>query len=631
VYLIKDLIGNRPIRTGNFIERMWLAKLEYLQYSDIIAVYMTKETKAERISAIPSQVYSYKNEILSVSLGQGTREINPEPPLSLLEMLDKLDKIPNDKWMWSALPTPAEADIPQLVKRLDKPSSALLHVLTPFLGQKKYQDLVKAVLNIDKELLIGLVNGIPELSLRTRIFNPSALEIERAWNKVRTLNREQLVPVSGMGNIRLPYPESYEPKVQETEAVPVRIIKDVYDRQEKQSGQDGSRDTGTSLRDKEIDETVNSVTENPVLEKAIGGQTLIGRKFCGTCAIAIPWTVDWVVNLDRANYRVLGSAGVSGKGMTVEATTASAFMELAERVSAVAGATENWPDGYKFIGSLVKAKFSELKSANTPVMDPNDFFPSVPYMDQEIYWVKADLLPYKGNEKPTDILVPAQKVFHCMNLDEPEILRDTSNGLASGNTPEEARLHALLEIIERDGCYTIFTSPERQFTFAPDANDPLGNVISLYHAKGLDPAFIDITSDLGVPAYKAYLQLPDGRILSGSGAHLNGRIALNRAICELGAKCMGVTAHSGRLTCRKQQVQIREFTDIPNLSTGSVKDDLILTEAVLKINGFPVIYADLTRNDVNIPVVRAIVPGLDSPFSLTKREVRHFAVALQTG
>lgn len=34
-------------------------------------------------------------------------------------------------------------------------------------------------------------------------------------------------------------------------------------------------------------------------------------------------------------------------------------------------------------------------------------------------------------------------------------------------------------------------------------------------------------------------------------------------------------------------------------------------ETLLRANGFRVIYAELTRQDVNLPVVRAIVPGME--------------------
>jgi ribosomal protein S12 methylthiotransferase accessory factor YcaO len=47
------------------------------------------------------------------------------------------------------------------------------------------------------------------------------------------------------------------------------------------------------------------------------------------------------------------------------------------------------------------------------------------------------------------------------------------------------------------------------------------------------------------------------------------------------------------------------------LSIGSTAGDLALVEAVLKAHGHRPLYVDLTRRDMRLPVVRAIVPGLE--------------------
>jgi ribosomal protein S12 methylthiotransferase accessory factor YcaO len=589
---------------------------------------MAPEVKNERISLVPVQTYRYSTEIKSLSLGQGTSNILPEPALDLAQFLDRLDVSPNDKWMWKSLAPAKPEDIPQLVQRMiQKPSAAILHILTPFLGDDHYQDVSDAVTNLGRQSIIQLMDSIPTLDSRTLLMNLNHFKVERAWDTVRTKNREQLIPLNAMGTLRMPIPQELMPNTEERSTIPARAIKEVFDRELAGSDRTESQNTGTSLRQVDVSKTVDQLNENEVLDAAMRGKTVIGMGFCGTYAVSVPWSVDWKVNLDRANYRMVGTAGTSGKGLTPEATTASGLMELAERVSAIAGATPNWPYGYTRIDKLVKARLSELKATDEQAIDPNDFSPAVPYYDQEIYWILAKLLPPVQDgqiHKPHGIWIPAQKAFHFTNLDEPEVLKDTSNGLASGNTEEEARLHALLEVLERDGCYTTFTTPQRLFTLPPDTTDQLGQIISAYQAKGLHPAFVDITTDFGIPAYKAYIQLPDNNIISGSGAHLNGRIALNRAMCELGAKCMALTYSGALLVDRQQKTQEKVLSDIPNLSSGNVETDLGIVESVLRINGYSIIYADLTRVDVNIPVVRAIVPELDCPWSLTKREVRHF-------
>ncbi|NMB84091.1 YcaO-like family protein [Candidatus Roizmanbacteria bacterium] len=539
-----------------------------------------------------------------------------------------LTDFPNDKYMWFNIPSPTPEDIPELVRRLkEKPSPVLMKCLIPFLGSKDFPDATQAVKELGAEALSQLIDQFPSLDSRTRIINPGYEMIEEAWDRIRALSREKLVSIHDMKDElkRIPIPQNLLPNREITAIVPLKDIKKVYDEKVADSEKDSpSINTGTSLRDVDVSVTVENVTDNPLLNELIDGNPL-GMGFCGTYALAVPFKIDWAVDLDGANYRVKGKGGVSGKGLTHETVTASGFMELAERVSAIAGATPNWPEGYVNIDELVRGRLTELQSQGLNVLDPNSFTLPIPYVDQQIYWVKGQIKTEDGEH---DIYVPVQKAFHFSNLDEQEILKDSSNGLASGNTIEEAKLHALLEIFERDGCYTTFTSQERIFTL-PEKNDDkvIGDIMARYRAKGLQPAFVDLTTDFGIPAYKAFVQLEDGTILSGSGAHLDGKIALIRAICELSAKCIGyVRSFGGDLTktLKTLKPNIREMTEIPNLSTGSVDTDLKLLEVVLIGNGFPPTYVDLTKEEIGIPVVRAIIPELDHPFNLTKRGVRHF-------
>jgi ribosomal protein S12 methylthiotransferase accessory factor YcaO len=587
---------------------------------------MTTENRESDI-LVSEQQYCYEGIVKSAALGQGTSEILPVPPMSLTQKLNRLDETPNDKWLWLTIKNVTVDDLPELVKRLkNKPSSAVLYAITPFLGQEAYAEVTAAVMNLDLNVVNQLLETIPTLNERTLILNQEHDAIESQWNEVRRRNREQLVPLSAMINTKMSIPKALLPSDNPRPTVPIYTIKAAHEMKSLLPLKPTSTETGTSIRDVNLASTIATVNDNPALEKLTQDQTLIGRSFCGTYSLEVPWIADWAVDQGRAHYRVQGKAGVSGKGLTKDALIASGLMELAERVSAIPGVFPNWPEGYKYIDCLRKATYSELKEEDTLVLDPNDFAPPTPYEDQAIYWFKAKILLNlnDGGGQPRDIWVPSQKAFHFSNLDEPQVVQETSNGLASGNTPEEACLHALLEIIERDGCYTMFTALDRIFTLPDDPNDPIGAIIEKYRAKGLHPAFIDLTSDFGVPTYKAFIQLPDGTILSGSGAHLNGRIALNRAICELGAKCTAISIGIGRLESKEQMVQQKEYSSLLNYSTGNVANDLTLVETLLRLNGFPVIYADLTRTDVNIPVVRAIVPGLDCPFILTKREVKHF-------
>ncbi|RLC08063.1 MAG: hypothetical protein DRI57_24765, partial [Deltaproteobacteria bacterium] len=53
------------------------------------------------------------------------------------------------------------------------------------------------------------------------------------------------------------------------------------------------------------------------------------------------------------------------------------------------------------------------------------------------------------------------------------------------------------------------------------------------------------------------------------------------------------------------------FEDLPDYASDNVNQDLAILEGLLLSNGYSSIYVNLTRRDLDIPVVRAIVPGLE--------------------
>lgn len=122
----------------------------------------------------------------------------------------------------------------------------------------------------------------------------------------------------------------------------------------------------------------------------------------------------------------------------------------------------------------------------------------------------------------------------------------SSDGLASGNTLEEAILHGLLERIERDA-YVLWQveSPASRLARCVDPrgfDDPvLTGLVDGIEAAGFVLKLFDITSDIGIPCFAAVLGPPhaDGggafrfvEVTGGSGAHPSPVRAALRAITE---------------------------------------------------------------------------------------------------
>ncbi len=116
----------------------------------------------------------------------------------------------------------------------------------------------------------------------------------------------------------------------------------------------------------------------------------------------------------------------------------------------------------------------------------------------------------------------------------PTGLLTTTNGLASGNNRDEAALHALYEIIERDAMSLAAIGAERNYIDPATVDDPLcSEMIGKILAAGVDLWLVDLGSKTKVPSYTAELWSPDFPVVTlGAGTHLAPEIALSRAITE---------------------------------------------------------------------------------------------------
>lgn len=119
--------------------------------------------------------------------------------------------------------------------------------------------------------------------------------------------------------------------------------------------------------------------------------------------------------------------------------------------------------------------------------------------------------------------------------DEAPLFGWSTNGLASGNTLEEATLHALLEVLERD---TIALHAARSEA-AEVASDALPRAFAgraaRWAADGVHLQVRWLPSAVGLPCFEATLHEPDHPltpIARGWGLHLHREVALARAVSE---------------------------------------------------------------------------------------------------
>jgi ribosomal protein S12 methylthiotransferase accessory factor len=347
-----------------------------------------------------------------------------------------------------------------------------------------------------------------------------------------------------------------------------------------------------------------------------------------------------------------GLEGISvynGKGLTKADAHAGAMMEAIERYCA-----ESWP------GERQAGTRDEIAGRNpgTRVMDP-----ATMWLQQQGHYDKATVLEWARGwdllrEEP--VWLPLAMILAPYHGPGRGIWYASSNGLASGNTMEEAVCHALAELIERDA-YTIalvraelvprvHAYLERLATGQaqpPAAIDTrlfpsvgLGSVppavrrlVTAAERDGNEVWLRNITSDLGIPAFVASMRRwePDGAEFAagGFGCHPNAVIAAIRAITETAqgrnvqiqgaredAKAVPATAPSAQrvLWCRDADIWTN-FDDIASYVRDDILADITLMLDRLKEAGVTEVYAaDLSREPIPAAVVRLIIPEMESWF-----------------
>jgi YcaO-like protein with predicted kinase domain len=564
--------------------------------------------------------YLIQSEITSISRGEGKSLITTDPPMTVLDLLRRGIDRPFDSFLIESLPSDiTTAEMEYLRGEVGREQS------NPLINYRFLLGLLKSDTS-DLAQVVNLLNhtaqyiaNYPDQDAVALILNPEGTEIKQSWKAFCRNMSDRLIPLETVSDQHLlqslPISKNWLGMVlgASTSAKMAReLLKNVSM---------SDMNTGTSIRQRSLEQSQQFIFENEYLNQVIGEHKIIGMRYGETYGIVVSFDQNRQIRDGRNNCAVIGSSGVSGKGTSKDAAVCSGMFELAERIQATHGATPDWPNDYIVTKKLERATFTDMQKSGQEVLNPNDYFMARPYNNQPLVWMNARRFSLPD---PTPIWVPAQIAFYETNFDELEFIEESSNGLASGNTFEEATLHALFEIMERDGIWTIPVTRSRLFRLDPDVlpdSDPK-TIITSFIDQGLSPMVFNATSDYGVPVYKAFVRTTGGLVVSGSGAHLNGTIALTRALCELGAKCAAIkSAHleENLKTTFDTNILTLQSSDIPNYSSGSVQRDLNMMYYILMMNSLPPIVVDLTTKSVNVPTVRVIIPELDKPYAISPR------------
>ena len=134
--------------------------------------------------------------------------------------------------------------------------------------------------------------------------------------------------------------------------------------------------------------------------------------------------------------------------------------------------------------------------------------------------------------------VPAAYCYYGFDGPGSQYCKADSNGLASGNTLEEAILYGFFELAERDAVSIWWYNKGRYPRVELSGfKDPYFDAIAAYfRSLNRELWVLDVTNDLGVPTFVAIspqLHAATQDILMGFGTHLDARTAITRAILEV--------------------------------------------------------------------------------------------------
>ena len=368
-------------------------------------------------------------------------------------------------------------------------------------------------------------------------------------------------------------------------------------------------------------------------------------------------------SLDFLRETLRGDSG--GKGETEVAAKASAIGEAIERYSGVFQGDE----------ALVRGRFRELEGA----IHPNDLmlFSERQYAEREAWNLNVsrfNAVPEPFDETQETQWCPLWSLMDGQQRYLPAALcyfgyvrafgerfgRADSNGCAAGNTLAEAILQGFFELVERDSValwwYNKLTKPAVDLDSFE--SDYFSKLRAWYAEQNRELWVLDITSDLGVPSFAAVSRRTDKLredIIYGFGTHFDARLALSRALTEVNqflAPAMNIKSdlpqhypkmqkdvldwwqkaglHNQRQLRPAPDQAPRVAADFANSEPGDLCDHVAHCVALVRERGMDLLVLDQSRPDLELKVVRVVVPGLRH-FWARFREGRLYDVPVTSG
>jgi len=311
--------------------------------------------------------------------------------------------------------------------------------------------------------------------------------------------------------------------------------------------------------------------------------------------------------------RTIGTKKQMGKGCTPKQAEASALMELVERFSF-----------FRFIknGHFLKTSYHNLQKEGIDFRyiplsvydpDPHDNRNRICFEELPMRWTWALDITH-GKE----VLVPIDWFYLIYEF----------NGPAAGNSPEEAVLQGLCEVVERHVSSVITHQRLETPTINPKTlrNPAAQDLLNKFKRNGIEVSLKDFSLNTGIPTVGALAYDPStfpdsSEIVFTAGTTTHPEKSVIRALTEV-AQLAGEFQHKTtyRPTLPKftrleeawyltSTSNVVDVSTLPNLSNQDFFQEIQSCISTLQKIGLDVFAVDVTHPEIGIPALYVIIPG----------------------
>jgi YcaO-like protein with predicted kinase domain len=296
--------------------------------------------------------------------------------------------------------------------------------------------------------------------------------------------------------------------------------------------------------------------------------------------------------------RLVGLAGQNGKGHNRDQALASGLMELVERYSCF---------GHILWRVSRTATFADLRTN--------------PFRLSHLF---GNFLPGRAVQVLSDREATATRLRWYAGwtlMGKPALLPlglicnllEGSNGMAAGNTLEEALLHALCELVERH-CTTMIAyerRPTPQIDPATITSPIALDLLQRFTALGHKVLIKDFSLGLGLPVIGVVRLRGEGRVTLTAGVATLRDEALIRALTESSQAEMGEETERTEAGCAHHlaPTETVRFADVPEIANENMRVEIERLEAIFARQGWQAFLVDATDPELQIPCVCTFIAG----------------------